>query len=968
MKKKLFPIIATLALGFAFALAGCGEAGATGATGPQGPQGPQGIQGPAGPEGPAGPQGGTLDEDCTHVFVEHVLQHATCAKEEIVSKVCVVCNGYEVVVGEKSDDHGTWELLPYEGVNDGEVMLVETFVPVEWDYADPTEGEDLAYACRERTCPECGEHFDAHSADAKLHRVVVDGSNACTEENLGAWACEDCHAIVTDLDQEAALGHKYKYSTASWDTTKGTYVITLICEDCGTWLVLDAAKEVETIEANCMEKGSVTTTYSYTYKDRDGEHTVDLDDLKDVKEIAATGMHTFTDGTVTLTAAQGVLVPNMGETTAILNALLESKVLNVINDEPILCTGTTDVVGFCAVCETAITFPITGEHTYEDKNHVAKTCVSDGYTPCSTCGKEEYNLVTEDDIALGHNYAYVAESFDEDAMTAKVKCSACNTETTVNVAFVKNVPGSDCLKPTYDVYKTVGLTNGLDEDHENYKAVEIEFNVEDKTADKNHVLTFTYEGKEYTIPGLVQDDKYSYDSDFEAALAAKVLFVIDGQPEALTCGTFDPVTFQCSVCGVYQTINLSGKHALGAEQTKEATCVEYGYKYQICSNEDCFIKEADGYFADKTIVNEYIEPTGHTTLVADENDVAAFLAAMLAGEELPSVTYTCANDKCNMTVEYTYKSTGEVIEGSGCKPINQTPYVLEGKYEITKSTGVEEVVVTDTVYSAQGKDSHTLLVDGYDPLTGLYNGMKEVKSNDTWVAAIEQGKVHWINAEEGDCVHYKKAVLFCSVCGTAITIELSDKHVWATEYVYTSDEAHLNVVESAEPTCTQGVYVWKVCTVDATHYELVDYKKALGHDVKFTITTTGSIAAPGVCEGKCDRGCGETVYATAEGTTISSTCCEYGKQIWNYVYNEETVATEEFAIAPNGEHDFTYEDGTATPAPIYVDEANDTVYFFKLCLNAHADCAEECDLEMHFVLVDTMTIEEYEDWKEAQNA
>ena len=1003
MKKKLFPVLAMLALSFTFALAGCGEDGKSayqlavdngysgtleewledlkgekgdkgdkgdkgedGAAGEQGPAGSDGAVGPEGPQGPQGPQGGTLDEECEHVFVEHTIQYATCAKEEIVAKVCVKCDGYEVVVGEKSEKHGTWEMVEYPGMNAGETISVLTFKPVEWIYADPTEGEDLAYACRERTCPECNAHFDAHSAESKLHRVVVDGSNACTEENLGAWACEDCHAIVTDLDKEAALGHVYKYSTAGWNATKATYVITLVCEECGTWLTVDADKKVETVEANCKEAGTVTTTYSYTYSDRNGEKTVALDDLTSEVEVPATGKHTFVTGDYKLTAALGDQIANMGENTAILNALLENDVLHAINGADVLCNAWTDVVGFCAVCGDAITFQISGEHDFSEVKHGPKDCVTDGTPACANgCGTLD---MQEADYAVGHKYAYVKDSFKADTMKAVVKCSTCNAEKDVDVEFVKYTAGSDCKKVSYNTYKVVGLTNGLEAEHKNFANItNITFDIEVKSV-LNHVLEFTYEGKDYKIENLVcniydegngdPDAKYSYDAKFEAAIAANVLHVIGGVE--LTCGTFKNATFECTCCEEYITINLSGKHALGAEQTKEATCVEYGYKYQVCSNADCFIKEADGYIADKTIINEYIEPTTHKTLVADEDDVAAFLEAVALGDYSKTVTYTCANDKCNATVEFKYKETGAVIEGSGCKPINQTPYILEGKYNITKSTGVEEVVVTDTVYSKQGTESHTLLVDGYDPITGLYVG-KKVDSTSAWEKAIADKLVHWIAGNAGDCTNYKTAVFFCAVCEEAITVELSGKHVWAEEYVYTSDADHLNVVASAEPTCTEGVYVWKVCTVDATHYELVEYKKPLGHDVKFSITTTGSIAAPGVCEGKCQReGCTETVYATANGKTTNSTCCEYGKQVWTYMYNNQEVGKEEFAIAPNGEHDFIYDNGQLTEAPIYIDEEAGLVYFFQLCLNKHADCAEECDRDLHFVLLGTMTIEEYE--------
>lgn len=1019
MKKKLFPVLAMLALSFTFALAGCGEDGksayqlavdngftgtveewleslkgqdgapgkdgANGSDGAVGEQGPAGETGPQGPQGEQGPQGGTLDEECEHVFVEHTIQYATCAKEEITAKVCVKCDGYEIVVGEKADKHGTWEMVEYAGANAGETMSVLTFKPVEWIYADPTEGEDLVYACRERTCPECDAHFDAHSADAKLHRVVVDGSNACTEENLGAWACEDCHAIITDLDKEAALGHIYKYSSAQWNATKATYVITLVCEDCGGWLTVDADKKVETVDANCKNSGTVTTTYSYTYKDRNGEKTIALDgengtkDCTSVVTAPATGKHTFVSGEYKVEAKLGDKIEHMGDIADDLTALLEAKVIRPIAGAAVVCTEYTLVVADCEVCGDPITFEISGEHTFDEKNHVAKTCVTDGYTPCSkaSAGCDKY-IQSEADIAIGHVYEYVAGSVDAATMTAKVICKNCPNATPVTVAveFIETRNGTDCKTPTYDIYETINLTNGLAIDHVNYVAdIEIEcpMLVEDTIlAHKlNGVTVYAFGstngtvqfvgGTQVAYASLTNEEKallaqYSL-SDVAAKplLEANVLRTIAGVPTS--CDKAAQATFDCECCGLPFLTYVNGTHTTdGNRLTEKATCTMYGYTYEICTAAECPV-------ADNRVYKEYIEPVGHNLVVADEAEVAAFVAACKIGDFTKTITYKCTVEGCNETVVASYVKTGEVEKGNGCTPIDRTPYYVKGTYTITKSTGVVTLAIEGKFYSEQGQESHTLLVDGYDKITGIYVG-KEVSMTSAWEAAVAAGQVRWIAGVAGDCTNYSTAVFDCAVCGHPITVQLSGKHVWAEEYVYSSGAQNnmpVNFVESAEPTCTEGVYVWKVCTVDATHYELVEYKKPLGHDVKFSITTTGSISAPGVCTGTCQReGCTETVIATPYGKTTESTCCEYGKQVWIYKYNNKEVGKEEFAIAPNGEHDFYYDNGVATEAPIYIDEEAGLVYFFQLCLNKHADCAEECDRELHFVLLGTMTIEEYE--------
>lgn len=962
MKKKFFPMLATLALGLIFAFAGCGEGkqGAQGPEGPQGPQGEQGVQGPVGPEGPQGPvgpqgpqgpQGGTLDEDCEHTFVDHVIQHATCSKEEVVLHVCTKCNGYETVVGEKNSKHGTWE-----SVLNGDNELILTFVPVQWVYDEPNEGEDLAYACRGRTCPECGVHIDAHTEEAKLHRVVVDGSNPCTEENLGAWVCEDCHAMVSAVDKEEALGHNYKYSSASLVGTDD-YKITLVCEDCGSYATVDADKKVVTVAADCNNDGSVTKTYSYTYEDRNGEKTVDLPDLTTREVIPATGKHTFKTGEYTLTAALGEQIANAGDTTAVLRALFDAKVLRAVGGQEVLCTRYTTVVGDCAVCGEPITFEVSGEHKLGEE--VKATCTDDGYKACSNDGCD-YREVTK--LAEGHKYEYVKDSYNAEDNTAKVKCTVCGGTQTLAATFLRTEPGSDCKMPTYNVYKVVVANNGLDAEDENYKAnITIEFKVVDNSALLQHVLEFNYDGTAYKLENLVcyveADSRthinYSNNEKIQAALAAGKLRVIAG--DALTCGGFNTATFDCTCCGEPILIKISGPHATSGEVlTEPATCTHYGYTYRLCTNDDCFL-------ADKRVIEDYIEPTKHT-LVADPDDVTAFLA--LPNKTGATVTYKCTT--CDGTVELTYQRTLAVIPGSGCSPIDKTPYELKGEYTITKADGTTETVtVTDTLYSEQGTESHTLLVDGYDPITGLYVG-KEIVMTDAWKAAVDAGIVRWIAGNAGNCTVKQTAVFDCAICGNPITIQLSGEHEFAEQLVYTSDAAGNNVVASAEPTCTQAVYVWKKCTV-CDYKELVQTKAALGHDLKWTITTTGSIASAGVCTGTCQReGCGATVTAEATGDHVDSTCCEYGSQTWNYKYNGQIVATEVFAIAPNGDHNFTYPNGRPTPAPIFVDEENDVVYFFKLCLNAHADCAEECDKDLHFVLVDQMTVAEYEAWKEAQ--
>lgn len=978
MKKKLFLIIAALTLGLVFAFAGCGEGaqGPQGETGAQGPQGAQGIQGDKGDkgdkgdQGEKGDQGGTLDENCEHVFVDHVLQHATCSKEEVTLQVCTKCNGYQTVVGEKSDRHGTWE---YKENDKGELVL--TWTDVEWKFADATEGEDVNYACRERTCPECKAHFDAHSADAKLHRVVVDGSNPCTEENVGAWACEDCHAIVTEVTKDPALGHIFKYSTATYSATKATYVITLVCEDCGAYKTIDAAKKVDPVEATCKDKGSTTTTYSYTYTDRNGEKTVDLDELKSVVETPATGEHKFEseDGKSVLTAKLNAKIDNMNETAAILKVLLEEKVIRSVGGVDVLCTKYTTVVGTCANCNDPITFEISGEHKFEETNHKDKTCVADGYTTCSNEGCTK-TYKTESDIAVGHKYEYVTGSFEKaasGAMTAKVKCSECENTTTVSVEWVKNVPGTDCKKATVDVYKTIGLTNGLPADHQNYKAdANFTFEVEDAAALKNHVLKFEYEGKTYKIEGLVcyveedvrtHDNKYkqTYNANIAAAIKADVLRVIAG--DALTCAGFNTATFDCDCCKQPILIKISGPHNTnGTEHEEKATCTMYGYKYELCENETCTL-------SDKRVINSYIEPTKHT-LVAVQDDVDAFIAAITSGTataSLPTVTYKC---DCGVEVEYRYSKTLDDIKGDGCSPIDRTPYLLVGSYTITKSNGAMETVpVEDKVYSSQGTESHTLLVDRYDEITNLFVG-KQIISTAAWEAAISANDVRWIAGTEGNCSTFRTAVFDCAVCGHPITVQLSGKHVWNETYVYSTDKDHNNIVtgDAAKPTCTTSIYVWKVCTVDATHYELVETKTALGHDYKWAITTAGTVDAAGVCTGTCQReGCTHTTTATSTGKNVASTCCEYGSQTWTYTFNGKEVGNETIAIAPDGKHSFTYSDGKATPAPVYVDEVKKTVFFFQLCLNAHADCAEECDKDMHFVLRGTMTLEQYEAWKTA---
>ena len=1008
MKKKFFPVLAMLALSCVFSFAACaedGKQGEVGPVGPQGPQGSQGIQGPAGetPEigengnwwiggedtgipatGPEGPQGGTLKDGCDHVMVDHVIQFATCSKKEVIKSTCVICNGYTLTVGEDfaENKHGTWEWVENNGV------MEMTFIPVDWIYADPAEGEDLAYACRERTCPECETHYDAHTQDANLHRVVVDNANPCEDEHLAAWACCDCHAMITEIKAEQPIGHSYAYVSNEWNGT--TYSVKTQCGTCGDIKYIAATKNVDIKKPTCLGKGTETTTYTY---ELNGE-TYTLDDRTTVVESAATGVHTFiTEGMEEpLEAKLGEDVENKGDVTAKLNALLDAEVLRTIAGATLDCKLYTTVVGDCAVCEEPITFRISGEHKYDDANRVDGGCTKVSYTPCSNCDKE---IAFKDIVkATGHVYEYVEGTFvatdandHTQGGTVSVKCKECgHIEHNVAVDYVERVLGSDCESPTKDIFVTVGLSNGVEDTVEVTEAVlenELEFYVADVAVEceveledalKQHEVVFTYNGKKYELKNLVgfntsetpgcvlieNGDFTAYDATYGVSYNSTIQAAIDADKADIiyfgyvaganaTCGTFYNTVFDCTCCGDPITIRVSGPHETpGQLLTEDADCTTYGYKYKICENDDCFL-------ADKRVVEEYIPAKTHKNLKVDEASAQAFFAAMAnynaATDPVPTVKYVC---DCGDEVWFSYNADG--VNG-GTKNVPATDcsadsilYDIIGEYTILDwVNGAAKTVTVEVekeISNKQGEDSHNLVVGALEE-DGIYVG-QEIVMSDIWRKAVEQKIVRWIAGNAGDCTTKRTAVFDCAVCGNPITVELSGDHVFAEDLV-----AEEQVKRPDQ--CTPDVKYYKVCTLDSNHKELAYVEAGMTHNLSWSIVN-------GECIGTCTtEGCGATVKADrSETTTVPATCCETGLRTTNYIYKNEVVLSVKEVLPTSGNHDFYYANGDRTPAPVYVDEANDKVYVFRLCLNSHANCAEECTEDMHFVLVAELTVAEYE--------
>ena len=867
MKKKLFPILAILALGFAFAFAGCGEAGAQGPAGPQGPQGEQGIQGE---QGPAGPQGGTLAEDCEHVFVEHILEHATCVQPEVVAHVCTKCNGYEVEVGEVNKDvHGNG--YDWVAVEDKmELVLDDSCVEI----IPGTAMEEANGACQKKKCNACGEMLKQHAVTDWY--PVDENANICEEEHMEVEACTKCHAAVSDVEVKGARGHNYKLMVnaagAPVDAlgnvvtanTDGTYTLWLQCATDAAHVISVKTTIKEVVKPDCSNGGYTIHEYTYNNYVKDFTETIKLD------VVAATGEHVFRSGENEVYALQNASVHFVPSNTAALDALIEAKVIRWSEGEIGDCSNVRVAGGDCAVCGNLVTINLTGKHTYGEA--VKPTCTVDGYYECQDTGCHVYQntgvkFTTPDELAKGHDWKF--DSRDTAAGKMTVKCTCGATETVAYTS--KTTEATKCTEKSKTVY-TVNVPNGLATDHANYKVITVNHTV---LAQEQKAHTFT----DGTVKVMVkQNGSYDYTDDFDVLVKAGIIRWSEG--ETGICTDQDKVAGgDCAVCGSLVTILLSGEHDLSAAPVVTApTCTTRGTTVKVCQRTGC----------GDAVEVAAVDAKGHK-LVPETTTFDAFKASPANGAKVKFVCSECAMTAIELTAVKT-TSTSK----TGCVTINKDIYTFTYSYKV--QSAVEGEMIDKNFKFEYVVDKST----GSHTLTGISYGIQqggEYEYSTEYAKAFEDGKIRWAEGEPSACNGHWVAGFDCSVCAQLVTINLSGPH----------DESEM---KTKEPTCTEKGYHYttcKVCTDQATGKPTeikYDEIAALGHNVEWTVKGADKDNA-GYAEGVCSR-CQNTVTVAGEiAEKVNENCGKDGYVTYKYVdqnTKKEVVERETFVLPRTGLH------------------------------------------------------------------
>ena len=930
-------------------------------------------------KGEEGPQGGTLDTNCAHDKVKCLIREGSCTQEQVLLNICTKCDGYELVVGQK-DSNNHVKYLGWKVDEDG--FFVEDKV-TDITIHEQTELEEAMKACPEKTCNLCKTDLEAHEHVER--RPVSSTAAICEEEWLYTWVCLDCKAYVSDIEKADPIGHKYaKVGETGYTKDCEEFTVLLECEVCGKDATAKAKLNSEkSVVATCAAiegkkdvngnavYGYDVYTYEYDYSNGTAPEKKTADIEKDL--ITAQGVHTFKSGDHKITAALNENINWIDTNDAALTAMFADKTIRTIAGVPTVCSkdgnvAYTTAVADCDICNNPITFNVSGKHTLGQE--VKATCIADGYIPCSVTGCP-YSKPT--DVATGHVYAYVEDSFVADASNANkgtvtLKCTVagCATATTtltgVEATFDKVEAGKDCKNPTYNVYKTVAVNNGLASTHKNYKNdIVVVCKVEDKTAVKRHELA-TYNlknlilntdkvdaGTEIEFSKVLADGTVvrMYNDDIAAAM-------VGGTDAALrwiggiagTCATHWTAMFDCTCCLEPITINLMGPHTeVGELKTEAATCTTFGYTYKECSVVDCL--------ANNKVIYDYIEPLEHDFVVVESSKEAFLNDLANATVGTTKVQFTCAT--CDKTaanpVDFVLKEIGNLIPGeSACNPIDRTPYTFEYSYQVTKSTGAATVVVPMVIEDSEGQMSHKLTVDGksVDDIwvnKGL-NGQQIVWTAQelaVWRAGLASKQVRWIAGVPGTCQQTSTAVFDCCEegCGVPITVILP------------GDCTPTGEIKEVKATCTTGGYKYQDCSVCGRPVIIAGSETtALGHDYEWAfaqgaepaVNGKGATATytVGTLVGTCKRAtgenttCGVTVNATAQAVETKATCCDAGSVVITYKDAEGNQVLTKTLVIPSdpSAHNYNVPTGQQPPAvkeASYVDLENKVVYNFKWC-------------------------------------
>ncbi len=216
---------------------------------------------------------------------------ATCCQEQLLVNTCPVCNGSEIVSGNKDEsNHGKYVWTSDEYGNYSE-ELVEDF-----KYNRITEYEELNESCRPKTCNDCGKVYDNHEITTEW-KDVIENANKCTEERLQVKYCTVCKAVISDITKQPALGHKY-VMTGEKGYTVGcaSYKVILTCEE----PTCDASVTGHIIEVTATkmdDAGSGANCdvyyYQYTFAGETKVGYIKMNEVDDSDEVPDESMWTF---------------------------------------------------------------------------------------------------------------------------------------------------------------------------------------------------------------------------------------------------------------------------------------------------------------------------------------------------------------------------------------------------------------------------------------------------------------------------------------------------------------------------------------------------------------------------------------------------------------------------------------------------------------------------------------------------
>lgn len=871
------------------------------------------------------------DANCNHAFTASVdVKPASCCEKGVKIQVCEKCGFVESIEVEKDPTvHGEWVLtseieygeLEYdvdedEGIiyysrEDKGFSLYTLATQYICDSVTILEGySGVADLCFKAECALCGEEFAAgHAPVDEWENIVVDDAevNICENEHTVYKICPICKSVlqyedgVIVTEKEPALGHIYgepEVGDKNTNADPNYYPVTLHCERCGEDQVVRAYFEDEVnVPANCGADGYYYAIYKYGYTNFvDGVETIIYDTFEcEYDWFENTGKHTLADGLMFNAYDNIELSPNY-EYSPEIKAYFDNETIRWNNGEPASCSE-YKLAGFtCTVCNELIVISLSGEHTLGEERIVEKTCTEDGYKykTCTVCG--EYDYKYDFDYAIGHNYQYVKNSFDEADMTAEFKCSICGDIIEVAVEFDSHVDAANCGEISYDKYVAeVPVIN-------NDTATRT-FNVYDE--DELPLHTIAAGVRRYAAyDNNAQVPNYEFNDQLKALFENETIRWNNGEPA--DCEHYKLAGFTCTVCNKLIVISISGEHIRLDESdvlNVEPGCETRGYTAIKCL--DC---------------GEYIEQTatdavGHN-FAPDEASWSDFLALDFDDRNGAAVIFDCADCDERITL---YAKLTHTNSSDGCVTTDTYKYDFYTAANNTTNYTYQVETAEETSKTITFKYSRSFTVDQGTHLVGRYNNMDErviaynmdapdankYEFGDQYKYFIENGIVRWNAGIPGTCEEgYALAGFDCQTCGKLIIFQLSGEHDLGEEI-------------TVEPDCTTDGYKYKVCTICGTEVRTAELP-ALGHDYgEWTVEGDRfAVAAEedgvvyledyelGYAISVCAR-CQNELRAEGEiVTTVLPTCGKDGKLVVAYKFGNDTVATDTIVI-PMIDHHIT---------------------------------------------------------------